>query len=195
MCQYMIDTGLSLYHEAFFQGGGGMLGPLGFGGGSESRPGPFLSAGKYDNENKSEIHPAWADHPHYDDYWALEDSTQHISKMNVPCCTIGSWYDYMCQGSVASFVGRQRLGAAGSIGRQTLICGPWLHGGDKRTSIGELELPSQAAFPYEGGMAEHMAAYFKHHMYGTPPPTLVGTDGGSAAVSYYVGTQAAFIKR
>ena len=46
VAQYMIDTGMSLYHEAFFQGGGGKLGPLGFGGGTASRPGPFLSPGR-----------------------------------------------------------------------------------------------------------------------------------------------------
>jgi predicted acyl esterase len=184
VAQYMIDTGMSLYHEAFFQGGGGMLGPLAFGGGSENRPGPFLSPGKYDDNNKSEIHPAWADHPHYDEYWAEEDSTPHIGQMNVPCCTIGSWYDYMCQGSIAAFVGRQRLGGPGSRGSQTLICGPWLHGGPKETAIGELTLPPQAAFPYEGGMEAHIAAYFRHYMYGDSLPQTIGSDG--ATVHYYV---------
>ena len=33
------------------------------------------------------------------------------------------------QGSVASFMGRQHLGAEGGRGKQQLILGPWLHGG------------------------------------------------------------------
>jgi predicted acyl esterase len=184
VAQYMIDTGLSLYHEAFFQGGGGKLGPLAFGGGSENRPGPFLSPGRYDDSSKSEIHPAWSEHPYYDEYWAVEDSTPNVPRMNVPCCTIGSWFDYMCQGSVASFVARQHFGGTGSRGHQSLICGPWLHGGMKETSVGELELPTQAAFPFVGGMAAHMAAFFRHHMCGDPAPAA--SVGSPAPIKYYV---------
>ena len=38
---------------------------------------------------------------------------------------------------------------------QTLICGPWLHGGGGRndtevTKVGELQLPEQAQFPFPG---------------------------------------------
>ena len=134
-----------------------------------------------DDGSKSEVQPAWSDHPHFDEYWAEEDSTQHIGRMNVPCCTIGSWYDYMCQGSIASFVGRQRLGGVRSRGAQTLICGPWLHGGAKETDIGELSLPAQAAFPYPGGMQAHLAAYFRHQMYGDPAPTCVVPWSGSGS--------------
>ena len=49
-------------------------------------------------------------HPTYDDYWAEEDCTRHFDKMNVPCFTVGSWYDFMCVGSVESFIGRQHKG-------------------------------------------------------------------------------------
>jgi hypothetical protein len=36
----------------------------------------------------------------------------------------------MCQGSIATFVGKQRLGTEdGSRGQQQMVCGPWLHGG------------------------------------------------------------------
>ena len=35
----------------------------------------------------------------------------------------------MLQGSVASYMGRQHLGAEGGRGKQQLILGPWLHGG------------------------------------------------------------------
>ena len=84
---------------------------------------------------------AWKDHPYYDDYWAVEDSTQHIPKMNVPSCSVGSWFDFMCQGSVASFVGRQRLGAEGSAGKQTMVLGPWLHGGPKENKVSDRARP------------------------------------------------------
>lgn len=64
--------------------------------------------------------------------------------MNVPCFTIGSWYDFMNQGSIASFRGRQHNGGENSP-RQQLIIGPWLHGRlNKGNHVGELVYPENA---------------------------------------------------
>ena len=42
-----------------------------------------------------------------------------------------------------------------------------LRAGPKETSVGELELPEQAGFPWsDRGMRGHMAAYFRSQMYG-----------------------------
>ena len=101
VCQYNVDTGMSMFHEAFRHGGGGQRGPAAFGGGILGG----VSEGRYDADHRQEIQPAWKDHPFYDEYWAVEDSTQHVPKMNVPSCSVGSWFDFMCQGSVASYVG------------------------------------------------------------------------------------------
>lgn len=79
------------------------------------------------------------------------------------------------KGSIATFVGKQHLGAEGSRGEQLLIAGPWLHGGGGRidanssgdnyaVTVGELDFPKQAAFPFPGGMREHMAQYFRQQM-------------------------------
>jgi hypothetical protein len=72
----------------------------------------------------------------------------------------------MCQGSVATFVGKQRLGAEGSKGTQTLICGPWTHGGsgaqltaEDTIKVGEHDYPSQAVGAPEG----------KRHFFGVFP--------------------------
>ena len=113
-----------------------------------------MHRGLGDNSD-GESQSAWADHPHYDEYWAQQDATQHIKNMNTPCCTIGSWHDFMCCGSVATYVGKQHLGAEGSKGTQTLICGPWTHGGSGgqlteagTIKVGEHDYPLQAAFPF-----------------------------------------------
>src|SRR2546423_1447874 len=42
----------------------------------------------------------WFRHPTSDAYWAAEDCTHHLDRMDVPCFTVGSWYDFMCVGSV-----------------------------------------------------------------------------------------------
>src|SRR5258708_12996008 len=68
----------------------------------------------------------WDQHPDYDNYWRDEDCTLHFDKMNLPCFTIGSWYDFMVQGSVASFIGRHQHGGEKSRGHQHLRLGPRL---------------------------------------------------------------------
>lgn len=67
--------------------------------------------------------------------------------MNVPCFTVGSWFDFMSVGSIDSFVGRQHRGGPHSRNRQQLLLGPWLHGcSPKPNKIGELEFPENARF-------------------------------------------------
>ena len=134
-CQYMIDTGLSLFQEGYRIGG-------------ITRPQRFKSMAAVcrnpkDNER---LLQEWFSHPDYDDYWADEDCSRWFEKMNVPCFTIGSWYDFMCVGSVQSFIGRQHRGGPESRGRQQLLLGPWLHGRYKETNrAGELTYPENAA--------------------------------------------------
>ena len=191
VCQYQQDTGMSLFHEAYRHGGGGQRGPAAFGG----VPSVHRGLNNKDGETMSE----WAEHLFYDEYWAQQDATPHIAKNNTPCCTIGSWHDFMCQGSIATFVGKQHLGAAGSRGQQILIAGPWTHGGGGRidanssgdnsaVTVGELDFPQQAAFPFEGGMRAHMAQYFRQQMgmMSAAESVQMATAIAPATVQYYV---------
>jgi len=167
VAQYMIDTGLSLFHEGYRIGG-------------TSRPERFQKMASVCREpaHNDALLSEWDRHPTYDDYWAAEDCTRHFDRMNVPCFTIGSWYDFMCVGSVESYVGRQHSGGPGSRGRQQLLVGPWLHGRDKATSrAADLEYPENARFPLD----EHLLRWFDHH--------LKGIDNGAErepTVRYYV---------
>lgn len=165
--QYMIDTGLSLYHEGYRIGG-------------TTRPERFKELAKVCRvpEQNEALLQEWFQHPTFDSYWAAEDCSQHFAKMNVPCFTIGSWYDFMCVGSVDSYVGRQHRGGPNSRGQQQLLCGPWLHGRVKDThQTGELTYPENARFPLD----EHMIRWFDHY--------LKGIDNGvehDPVVRYYV---------
>jgi len=152
VCQYMIDTGLSLFHEGYRIGG-------------TTRPERFKKLGEVCREprDNDELLEEWFRHPTYDDYWKAEDCTPHFARMNVPCFTIGSWYDFMNQGSIASFLGREHEGGPGSRGNQWLLIGPWLHGrSNKGTKNGELVYPDNAAFPVD----EHMLRWFDHWLKG-----------------------------
>ena len=120
----------------------------------------------------------WFRHPTYDGYWLDEDCSLHFREMNVPCFTIGSWYDFMSVGSIQSFIGRQHKGGPNSRGQQQLLIGPWLHGGlPKSNKIGELTYPENAKFETH----EHMLRWFDHY--------LKGIDNGvekDPPVRYYV---------
>lgn len=165
--QYMIDTGLSLFHEGYRIGG-------------TTRPDRFksLEISARVPEHNHQLMTEWFAHPTYDSYWADEDCTRFFDKMNVPCFTVGSWYDFMCVGSVDSFIGRQHRGGANSRGTQQLLIGPWLHGSFKETNVsGALTYPENAKF----AMDTHMFRWFDHY--------LKGIDNGvnnEPTVRYYV---------
>ncbi|MBL8852125.1 MAG: CocE/NonD family hydrolase [Planctomycetaceae bacterium] len=167
VCQYMTDTGLSLFHEGYRIGG-------------TTRPERFksLATNCRNPADNLALLQEWDQHPDYDEYWRQEDCSLHFDKMNVPCFTIGSWYDFMNQGSIDSFVGRQHRGGANSRGQQQLIIGPWLHGRlNKGNHVGELVYPENAAWPE----VPHMVRWFNHF--------LKEEDNGvdrEPAVRYYV---------
>ena len=62
--------------------------------------------------------------------------------MNVPCFTVGSWFDFMCVGSVESFIGRQHKGGPRFAGQAAAADRPLAarrHEGDDQ--VGELTYP------------------------------------------------------
>jgi hypothetical protein len=167
VCQYMRDTGLSLFQEGYRIGG-------------TTRPERFkgMDAVARNPKDNQRLVAEWFRHPTYDDYWKAEDCTLHFDKMNVPCFTIGSWYDFMNQGSVASFQGRQHHGGKNSMNQQQLIIGPWLHGGrNKSNRIGEMVYPENAAFD----VPTHMVRWFDHYLKGKANGADYDTN-----VRYYV---------
>ena len=152
VCQYMIDTGLSLFHEGYRIGG-------------TTRPERFkgMAAMCRNPEDNRRMLEEWFSHPTYDAYWADEDCTRFFDKMNVPCFTVGSWYDFMCQGSVESYIGREHRGGKQSRGQQQLLVGPWLHGRFNKTNrVAEMVYPENANF----NMPSHMVRWFDHYLKG-----------------------------
>lgn len=152
VAQYMTDTGLSLFQEGYRIGG--VTRPIRF---------KSLEGVCRDPEDNRRLMKEWYQHPDYDDYWRDEDCSLHFDKMNVPCMTIGSWYDFMNQGSIASFIGRNHQGGPNSRGKQQLVIGPWLHGRlNKGSKVGDLVYPENAAWPEE----DHMVRWFNHYLKG-----------------------------
>ena len=152
VCQYMRDTGLSLFHEGYRIGGGW-------------KPERFKRMDGFarDPADNAALLEEWVKHPIYDDYWRAEDCTLHFAKMNVPTFTIGSWYDFMSVGSIDSYVGRQHRGGPNARGRQQLLIGPWLHGGSSKSNkVGEMTFPENARFD----VPTHMVRWFDRYLKG-----------------------------
>ncbi len=164
VAQYMTDTGQSLFHLGYRRGG-------------TARRMPFQEA--RDPQDAISLNHAIFGHSVYDDYWKLEDPSRHWDKMDVPCFTLGSWYDFMNVGSIESYVGRQHQGGPRSRGQQKLLIGPWLHGSSYRHTgpVGDLVYPENSIFP----VRDHMIRWFDHY--------LKGSDNGvesEPALRYYV---------
>ena len=150
VAQYMIDTGLSLYQEGYRIGG-------------TTRPERFRGMDRVCRipEHNQQLMREWFEHPTYDRYWKAEDTSRHFRKMNVPCMTIGSWYDFMNQGSIASYIGRQHHGGPDSRCNQKLLIGPWLHGRfNKGNKVGELTYPENAGLD----LVKHMTTWFDYYL-------------------------------
>lgn len=167
VCQYMIDTGLSLYHEGYRVGG-------------TTRPNRFKKMEDVcrNPEDNSNLMKEWYLHPTYDEYWKDEDCSLHFDKMNVPCFTIGSWYDFMCVGSIESFIGRQHHAGPHSVGKQQLQIGPWLHGRFNKT-----EQTRDVRYPKEANvdLMKSMLRWFDYHMKG-----IGSSPYDEPAVKYFV---------
>lgn len=154
VAQYMIDTGLSLYQEGYRIGG-------------TTRPERFkgMDAVCREPAHNRALLAEWFQHPTFDDYWKQEDCSRHFDKMDVPCFTIGSWFDFMNIGSIESYRGRQHRAGPNSRGKQQLLIGPWLHGGylGKNTNkVSELTFPENAKFDAEN----HLIRWFDYWLKG-----------------------------
>ncbi|MFM9962836.1 MAG: CocE/NonD family hydrolase [Planctomycetaceae bacterium] len=169
VAQYMIDTGLSLYQEGYRIGG-------------TTRPERFkgMDAVCRVPAHNLALRVEWFKHPTFDDYWKQEDCSRHFDKMDVPCFTIGSWFDFMNIGSIESYRGRQHRAGPNSRGKQQLLIGPWLHGGylGKNTNkVSELTFPENAKFDAES----HLIRWFDFWLKGRD--NLVDRD---PTIRYYV---------
>lgn len=153
VAQYIIDGGLSLFHLGYRRGG-------------VTRIERFKQSMMLDARDPAQGRRHLEDqiaHPDYDDYWKLEDCFPHFGRMNVPAFIIASWFDFMSRGSIDSYIGRQHQGGPEARGRQWLLIGPWLHGGQKNnTKVAELQFPDNAAFD----MDAHIIQWFDFHLKG-----------------------------
>ncbi|MBI4540086.1 MAG: CocE/NonD family hydrolase [Gemmatimonadetes bacterium] len=82
----------------------------------------------------------------YDDYWKQPDvnwSLHYQQTADIPMLHITGWYDSYTAGTIYNYSGLSKLKKS----PQRLLVGPWLHGGNTRSSSGNVEFGAEAAIP------------------------------------------------
>jgi uncharacterized protein len=80
----------------------------------------------------------------YDDYWKQPDrnwSLYYDQTSDIPMLHLTGWYDSYTSGSIHNFEALSRLKKS----PMRLIVGPWVHGGNTRSSAGDVEFGPSAA--------------------------------------------------
>lgn len=66
--------------------------------------------------------------PPNSEFWNWREISDFHSRMQIPMCNVGGWFDIFSQGGIDNFVGLQSNGAGLAAGNQKLIMGPFAHG-------------------------------------------------------------------
>lgn len=147
----------------------------------------FLQAGSAANVDEryfgGEV-PAWRDfmrHPDYDEYWQRQNVLPALRDIAVPVLNVAGWFDTEdFYGPFATYraIEQQNPGL-----ENTLVVGPWLHGGWRSMpgdSLGCIEFGSPTSLAFQ---QQVQLPFFEHHLRGagewTAHEAVVFETGGN----------------
>ncbi|MGZ3460461.1 MAG: CocE/NonD family hydrolase, partial [Archangium sp.] len=114
----------------------------------------------------------WKDiaaHPNYDAFWQSRNLQPHLKNIKAAVMVVGGWFDTEdLYGPLHTYAAIEKQNPGIS---NTLVMGPWPHGGWQRTdgsSLGDAEFGFQTSSTYQ----ELEFAFFKHHLKGGEQPDL-----------------------
>lgn len=117
--------------------------------------------------------PYWTallEHTSYDNFWRERNLEPHVRGIRPAVLTVGGWFDAEdLQGPLRLWRAATRNAPAGP---QTLVMGPWVHGGWSRgdgSSLGKIDFGSKTAAWFRD---EVEFPFFEHHLRGRPDPQL-----------------------
>jgi len=108
-------------------------------------------------------------HPDYDSFWQSRNLLPHLKNVHAAVMVVGGWFDTEdLYGPLATYraIEKQNPGA-----KNTLVMGPWMHGGWVRTTgreLGDATFGSNTSETYQA----LELAFFRHHLKGGPDPHL-----------------------
>ena len=136
----------------------------------------FLNLGPLDKANaryfqgKSRFWDDIVRHPNYDDYWKARTMLPHLKSIRPAIMTVGGWFDAEdVYGTLQVYrtIEKQNPGAY-----NTLVMGPWRHGGWARQdgdTLGNLRFDAKTSHIYRD---EIEFPFFDHFLNGKPDPGL-----------------------
>ena len=93
----------------------------------------------------------WLDHPARDAYWEPQRYQQKILDYAVPSLHISGWYDDVLLGTLQNFVNLTGPRAGPGVkALQRLVIGPWGHGINRGTRMGDIDFGPSAVIDLDG---------------------------------------------
>ena len=115
----------------------------------------FLDMGPVSNANEKYLKGQVAfwnemmDHPTYDEYWRARSTLPHLKSVRTAVMTVGGWFDAEnLYGALNTYKTIERMNPGI---RNTLVMGPWFHGGWARSdgeSLGNLHFGAPTSIGY-----------------------------------------------
>lgn len=136
----------------------------------------FLELGPLSNVNKDYFNgeiPFWNDlaaHPNYDDFWQSRNLIPHLKNINASVLVVGGWFDTEdLYGPLQTY---KSIEEKNPNIKNTLVMGPWYHGGWSRTpgrTLGDADFDFSTAERFRD---EIQLPFFMETLKGSAPPTL-----------------------
>lgn len=130
----------------------------------------FLRMGPLKNAQEKYLHGRsrfWNEatrHPNYDEFWQARNILPHLKNVSPAVMTVGGWYDAEdLYGTINTYqaIERQNPGI-----RNTIVMGPWAHGGWYRgdgDKLGNIHFGAKTAKHFQDQVEYH---FFEHHLKG-----------------------------
>ncbi|MBY0573346.1 MAG: CocE/NonD family hydrolase [Undibacterium sp.] len=129
----------------------------------------YLEMGPLSNVNKTHFKdgiPFWneiAQHPNYDSFWQTRNLLPHLKNIKAAVMTVGGWYDTEdLYGPLQTYKAIEKMNPGI---HNTLVMGPWTHGGWIRTS-GEKVGDANFGFKTSLSFQALELNFFKQHLKG-----------------------------
>jgi uncharacterized protein len=136
----------------------------------------FLDLGPLSNVNKDYFHgeiPFWndmAEHPNYDEFWQSRNLLPHLNNITASVMVVGGWYDTEdLYGPLETYKSIEQKNP--NI-KNTLVMGPWYHGGWNRTpgqTLGDADFQFPTADRFRD---EFQLPFFTQALKGSGAPEL-----------------------
>lgn len=116
----------------------------------------FLDMGPLQNANRKYLKGEigfWNDlmeHPNYDAYWQARDVRPHLRNIKPAIMTVGGWFD--AEDLFGALETYKTIEKTNPGARNTLVMGPWFHGGWARSDgdmLGDINFGSKTSLAYQ----------------------------------------------